>query len=190
MQSLVRFIVILPGSLGPLALLAVFGSMWAYSVASGNDGPGLAVAATCCSLPPDPSRSGAPSADPYVVNFERGIGRVIVVPPWRSQLIQLIVEADGLEDTAYEAFIEREDGGGGVTLGPDNLQLAYGRKVGETMVAPARGRLLAWYICPERIVTGTRSRVVLRRVQQPGEVAAQSEPFEIRLPEPRREERP
>jgi hypothetical protein len=114
------------------------------------------------------------------VNFEKGIGRVIIVPPWGSQFIQLIVEADGLEDAAYEAFIKREDGGGGVTLGQDNLQLFYGTKVTDTIVAPARGRLLAWYICPERIVAGTRSRVVLRRVQQPGEVAAQSEPFQIR----------
>jgi hypothetical protein len=113
------------------------------------------------------------------VSFEKGSGRIVIVPRWKSQFVQLIVEADGLGDTAYEAFIEREDGGGGVVMGPSNLYLLYGSMVAETKLVPMRGRLLAWYVFPERIVAGSKSRVILRRVQQPGEIAAQSGPFEI-----------
>jgi hypothetical protein len=177
LASLARF-VNRPRSLGRLFVLALLGAIWTYAAPPGNVGAGLGVAASCCPLH-DTSVSNAPADDPHVVSFEKGSGRVVIVPRWKSQFVQLIVEADGLGDSAYEAFIEKEDGGGGVTLGPDNLQLAYGRRVGETLLTPTRGRLLAWYVCPERILAGTRSRILLRRVQEPGEVAAQSGPFEV-----------
>lgn len=160
------------------ALVGAVGIVWIFAGPSGM-GPRVADAAPCCFLSADTARG--PLEEPYVANFEKGSGRVVIVPRWKGQFIQIIVEADGLDDTAYEAFVEREDGAGGVTMGPDNLQLAYGRKVAETMMIPSRGRLLAWYVCPERIIAGTRARVVLRRVQ-PAEVVAQSELFEIRRP--------
>ena len=173
---LARFIVSRPRSLCRLSLMAALGALWTYSAVSGH-------VTARSRLPSDePARSAAPADDPYAANFEKGIGRVIIVPRWRSQFIQLIVEVDGLEDAAYEAFIEREDGKGGVTMGPANLQLAYGKRVTETMLVPTNGRLLAWYVCPERIVAGTRSRVILRRAKQPGGTVARSDPFEIRRP--------
>jgi len=155
--------------------MGALGALWTYWPASGN------VAARCCFPSQEPARSVACAGDPYAAKFEKGIGRVIIVPRWRSQFVQLIVEVDGLEDTAYEAFIQGEDGNG-VTIGPANVQLAYGKRLTDTMLVPVNGRLLAWYVCPERVVAGTRSRVILRRAKQPGEIAAQSAPFEIRQP--------
>src|SRR4029453_2970520 len=96
---------------------------------------------------------------PYAVNLEKGDGRVVVVPRYgSSQFVQFILEARALEQSEYEIFVET-DGGGGVTCGQENLHLAYGKKITDTVVTPTSGMIVAWYIAPLRGAAG-RARVV------------------------------
>jgi hypothetical protein len=115
---------------------------------------------------------------PYIVEFEKGEGRLIVVPPSeRQRIVQFIFEAHKLEDREYELSFHREDGGGGAILGQESLKVMYGTKKTDTIVVPSDGEILAWSFAPMRMVTGTNARVILRRRDRWEEIAAQSAIF-------------
>jgi len=152
--------------------------------------------ATLCMTPSGPRTADASGAKglaqfgdaPYVVEFEKGEGRLIVVPPSANQnIVQFIIEARNLdrkpEVREYELFLHLEDGGGGVTFGQGALQVMYGGKKTDTIVVTSAGGILAWTIAPMRMVAGKYARVVLRRRDNWEEIAAQSAIF--RGPDPR-----
>ncbi len=114
---------------------------------------------------------------PYVVEFDKGEGRLIVVPPSaRQSIVQFIFEAHGLEDREYELFFQREDGGG-ATFGQGALHVMWEGKKTDTIVVPSGGGILAWSIAPTRMASGAYARVVLRRRDRWEEIAAQSAIF-------------
>ena len=88
--------------------------------------------------------------EPYVLPFEFGNGRVIVVPG--DNLVQFIVSVTGLANQEYEVALAGEGNSGGVIFGEGNALLKFGDLHGNTTVLPDRGNILMWSIQPERIV--------------------------------------
>lgn len=116
--------------------------------------------------------------EPYVLPFEFGNGRVIVVPG--DNMVQFIVSVKGLANQEYEVAFAEGGNSGGVIFGEGNALLKYGELHGNTTVLPVHGTILMWSIQPERVVVAAQGgSIVVREASGERREVARSLPMQV-----------